>query len=133
LLGPVVAHGSYGRTSGGPRSTLGWRMQWTVKTWQELARDELYAIVRAREAVFVVEQACPYQDADGEDPAAVHLWAAAEGAVIAYARLFAPGVGGVQEARIGRVITTAAGRGHGLGRELMQRAINEVADRFGAP
>ncbi len=109
-------------------------MRWLVRTWQELERDQLYAIMRARAAVFVVEQNCAYQDADGSDPVAVHLWAEDDGAaVLAYARLFPPGAEGVAEARIGRVITTAAGRGRGLGRELMRRALAEIATRWAAP
>jgi len=113
-------------------------MRWLVRTWQELERDQLYAIMRARAAVFVVEQNCAYQDADGSDPVAVHLWAEGEadgGAtpVLAYARLFPPGAEGVAEARIGRVITTAAGRGRGIGRELMRRALAEIATRWAAP
>ena len=110
-------------------------MRWLVRTWQELGRDELYAIMRARAAVFVVEQNCAYQDADGSDPLAVHLWAAGDGdatEVLAYARLFPPGAEGVVEALIGRVITTAAGRGRGLGRELMRRALAEIATRWAA-
>ena len=31
-----------------------------VKPYGELTRDELYAILRLRVAVFVVEQNCPY-------------------------------------------------------------------------
>ncbi|MCC6996756.1 MAG: GNAT family N-acetyltransferase [Deltaproteobacteria bacterium] len=109
-------------------------MRWVIKPWQELERDELYAIMRARAEVFVVEQDCAYQDADGSDPAAVHLWATDDTTpVLAYARLFAPGAEGVAEARIGRVITTAPGRGRGLGRELMRRALTEIATRWAAP
>lgn len=109
-------------------------MQWCLRPWADLSRDELYAIVQAREAVFVVEQRCPYGDADGADPDALHLWCQDEaGRLLAYARLFPPGAGAA-EARIGRVLTTAAGRGRGLGRALMGRSLAELAARFaGAP
>lgn len=107
-------------------------MRWTLRLWSELTRDELYALMVARQEVFVVEQTCPYLDADGADAEAIHLWAHDETTpVLAYARIFAPGAKGV-EARIGRVLTTAAGRKQGLGRALMRRAIEVVGERFGA-
>ena len=42
-------------------------MRWTVKHWTELTRDELYDLLELRTTVFVVEQRCPYQEADGLD------------------------------------------------------------------
>ena len=85
----------------------------------------------ARQEVFVVEQTCPYLDADGADARALHLWASDDTTpVLAYLRVFAPAARG--EARIGRVLTTASGRGRGLGRELMRRGIDVVRERFGA-
>jgi len=97
-------------------------MQWHERTWSELARDELYAIVRLREQVFIVEQTCAYLDADGHDPASIHLWAAADDAILAYARIVPAGTK-YPAVSIGRVIVAAAARGTGLGRALMTRAI----------
>jgi len=106
-------------------------VQWTLRSWPDLTRDELYAIMVARQEVFVVEQTCPYLDADGADAHALHLWAHDDTTpVLGYLRVFAPGVKGT-EARIGRVITTAAGRGKGLGRALMRRGIDVVNEQFG--
>jgi ElaA protein len=108
-------------------------MQWTLKPWADLTCDELYAVMVARQEVFVVEQNCPYLDADGWDSRALHLWATPDDALVvhAYLRVFAPGVRSV-EASLGRVITTQAGRGTGLGRELLKRGIETVRERFGA-
>ena len=103
-------------------------------TWQwcrfaELRPEELYAVVRLREAVFVVEQNCPYPDADGRDPRAWHLlgWQKEENerVLVAYARVFEPGVR-YTEASIGRVVTAQAVRGTGLGRQLMAEALRRV-------
>ena len=107
-------------------------MRWHLKPWSELTRDELYALMAARQEVFVVEQTCPYLDADGADAAAIHLWADDETTpVLAYLRIFGPGVKGV-EARLGRVLTASSARGKGLGRPLVQRGIDVVRERFGA-
>jgi ElaA protein len=106
-------------------------MRWSLKSWPELTVDDVYAILAARQAVFIVEQNCPYLDADGLDQRALHLWASDDAApVLAYLRVFGPGLK-YEEASLGRVITTAAGRGCGLGRELMRRGIDVVAEKWG--
>lgn len=106
-------------------------MTWIEKTFDELSVAELYALLHLRSEVFVVEQQCPYQDIDGEDPKAVHLLGYdPEGRLVAYSRLFAPGIK-CEMASIGRVVTSEQARGKGLGRELMERAMTAVAARFG--
>ena len=97
---------------------------WRESPFDELSLRELQAIFMARQLVFAIEQNCVYLDADGCDEAAWHLaaWCAAEAVPLAYARVLPPGLK-YAEASIGRVITTAKGRGTGLGRELVRRAI----------
>lgn len=100
--------------------------QWQLKRWAELTTDALYALLAARQAVFVVEQNCPYQDLDGYDDRCLHLWASDDsGVLLALARLLPPGLKHA-EASIGRVLTTAAGRRRKLGRALMQQALDAV-------
>lgn len=104
---------------------------WRCEPFARLTTDTLYRILAARQEVFVVEQTCPYLDADGHDRGAEHLWAeTTDGAILAYARLFPPGHRHA-EANIGRVITTAAARGRGLGRVLMRRAIERCTTAWG--
>ena len=105
-------------------------MAWHLRPWTELTRDEAHAILRLRAEVFVVEQRCAYQDVDGLDPLARHLWLAGDVdalAIQAYARLFAPGVRG-DDAVIGRVVVAPAARGAGLGHVIMTRAIAACGD-----
>ena len=85
---------------------------------------ELERIYTARQQVFVLEQNCAYLDADGLDSRSHHLaaWSAAHTLPLAYARLVAPGVK-YAEPSMGRVVTTQAGRGQGLGRELVARLV----------
>ena len=100
-------------------------LRWRWCRFDELDVHELDAIYRARQQVFAVEQNCPFVDADGLDPVSWHLaaWDAGPPEVpLAYARVVSPGRK-YAEASIGRVITTAAARGTGLGRALMRRAI----------
>lgn len=98
-------------------------VEWFIKQFAELTSIELYEILQLRQAVFVVEQTCPYLDADGADTHAYHLYARnAQGAIVAYARLFLPSAD-APYSRIGRVISASSVRGQGLGRELMRKAI----------
>ncbi|MDQ6872767.1 MAG: GNAT family N-acetyltransferase [Gemmatimonadota bacterium] len=102
---------------------------WQWSRFSELRTDDLYAVVRLREAVFVVEQNCPYPDADGRDPGAWHLlgWnqGSDERSLVAYARVFEPGVRYTQGS-IGRVATAREVRRTGVGRRLMAEALRRL-------
>jgi ElaA protein len=99
------------------------------KSFQELTNDELYELLRVRSEVFVVEQDCVYQDMDGDDQKAIHLWLTLAGKVIALARVCPAGTH-MQEISIGRVITTE--RGKGYGRQIMLYAIEAAIEHFDA-
>jgi ElaA protein len=120
----VPGAASVGATTPHP-SNLFW--QWS--RFSELRPEDLYAVVRLREAVFVVEQNCPYPDADGRDPGAWHLlcWnqGPAERSLVAYARVFEPGVR-YTEGSIGRVATAQEVRGTGVGKQLMAEALRRL-------
>ncbi|MBC8083453.1 MAG: GNAT family N-acetyltransferase [Hymenobacter sp.] len=106
-------------------------LTWTTKPFDALSLAELYALLRLRAEVFVVEQACAFQDLDGQDPAALHLLGHTEaGELAAYARLFGAGIS-YPEASIGRVVVSPAFRRYGLGRALLRQALTEVAAQFG--
>jgi len=83
---------------------------------------DLYEILQARAAVFVVEQNCPYQDADGVDLQSWHLCVRSGGELAAYARVVDPGVNYVQPS-IGRVLTLQKFRSLNIGRALVAEAI----------
>lgn len=104
---------------------------WQCCPFNELTAGELYAVMEVRQRVFIVEQKCPYLDADGADHLAHHLlgWRnTADGLLLAaYARLFPPGVK-YPEASIGRVLTHPAARGSGLGKALMAEALQRITD-----
>jgi ElaA protein len=107
-----------------------------VWQWRELTdftTVQWYAIAAARSAVFVVEQTSIYLDLDGWDARATHLIAWEREEVAAYLRCFAPGVKW-PEASLGRILTTQAYRGSGLGRELVARGLARIDESFpGSP
>jgi ElaA protein len=96
---------------------------------QDLSSIELHTVLAAREMVFVVEQNCPYQDADALDEFSWHLIGTVDKALAAYLRVVDPGYKSVHpgafyaEPSIGRVLTVKAYRGLGLGMALMQEGI----------
>jgi len=109
---------------------------WQCTPFAELSAGELYAVMEARQRVFVVEQRCAYLDADGSDHLALHLlgWrSTADGLVLsAYARLFPPGVK-FEQASFGRVLTHPSVRGVGLGKAVVAESIQRIADAAWAP
>jgi ElaA protein len=115
--------------------TIAW--QWI--RFADLTPNELYALLIGRGEVFVVEQRCAFLDADGLDRDALHLlgWARhgdpapADPALAAYLRLLPPGRK-YAEPSIGRVLTTAAFRGVGLGRAVMQEGLRRAAMEYPA-
>jgi ElaA protein len=95
------------------------------KPFVSLTPHELYAVLRLRSQVFVVEQTCPYLDLDGRDaePSARHLWLADHrGAVLAYVRVLAEPDGA---RRVGRVVTEPTARGRGLAARLIREALRD--------
>jgi ElaA protein len=99
-------------------------LDWRVARLDTLSPTELVRIYRARQQVFAIEQNAIYLDADVADEHSFHLaaWSPGHEVPLAYARLVDPGVK-YAEPSMGRVITTAAGRGAGLGRELVRRVV----------
>src|SRR5438094_2766770 len=101
-------------------------LTWQCSPFDELSTKVLYSILKARQVVFIVEQNCPFLDADDVDQLCFHLlgWQVqgSNPALAAYARLVPPGVKYV-EPSIGRVVTSPEFRGQGLGKKLMQRAV----------
>lgn len=100
-----------------------------IKRFKQLTVDELYELLRVRSEVFVVEQDCVYQDMDGDDKQAIHVWLTEGSKVVALARVCPAGVH-LPTISIGRVITTV--RGKGYGKQIMLAAIKVAQEHFGA-
>ena len=111
-------------SAGSAAPATGIRWQWS--RFADLAPAELYAALAARQQVFTVEQRCAFQDADGHDVHAWHLfaWREVSGApfLAGYLRVLDPGRK-FAEPSIGRVLTVAPYRGIGFGQTLMVEGI----------
>ena len=104
-------------------------MGWRYKRFEELDTKELYALLRLRSAVFVVEQNCVYQDLDNQDQASFHVFKMEGNEAIACARILPPG-SAYPEVSIGRVIVHPTHRGKELGVELMLRCEEWIWDNY---
>ena len=99
-------------------------LQFKHYKFNELSTSLLYSIMRVRQEVFIVEQDCPYLDADSKDQFGYHLLGINEqGDLIAYTRLLPKGVSYSEYCSIGRVLTSEKGRGKGAGKEIMLQSI----------
>lgn len=92
----------------------------------QLTAEQLYALLRLRVDVFVVEQQAAYPELDGRDllPTTWHFWLQSDDGVVGCLRL----LGDEPPLRIGRVCTSKAARGTGAGARLMDAAVAFVGD-----
>lgn len=104
---------------------------WIIKHFNELTNNELYAILRLRSDVFVVEQNCVFLDQDNKDQKAFHLFCEDDsGNILACARLLSPGDSYPDESSIGRVCSALSTRGTGIGQRLMEQSIQHTKRLF---
>ena len=102
-----------------------------VKSFQELSLEEFHDIIALRIQIFIIEQNCPYQEVDGKDKLAHHLFFKNEmDEIIAVTRILPQGIS-YAEVAIGRVVVHEDYRGTGLGNQLMADSMNFVKDKYG--
>lgn len=100
-------------------------MEIIIKRFKDLDIKELYEILRAREAVFVIEQECFYQDLDKKDYNAYHMYMIDDDKVAAYLRILDKVIS-FKEISIGRVMVDSEYRGNDLANTLMKSAIDFI-------
>ena len=100
------------------------------KPFAALSNAELYALLKLRSEVFVVEQNCVFLDLDDHDQNALHLLMHnAEGALVGYSRLLLPGEKYI-EPSIGRVVVSPTVRATGAGRRLMAESVRGARQHY---
>lgn len=105
-------------------------LQWLIKKFEELTPHELYAMMKLRSEVFVLEQNCIYLDADDKDQSSLHVMGVNEQhQLMAYCRILPPGIS-YKEVSIGRVVTHADVRKEGAGKKLIKTAIDACNQYF---
>jgi ElaA protein len=104
-------------------------LNFSIKNFNEFTVPELYAILKLRAEVFVVEQNCVYQDIDGKDEKALHIVGVCENKIVAYARIFNRG-DYFDQASIGRVVINKNCRDNKWGYKLMNEAITAIKNHY---
>lgn len=103
-------------------------MDWRWQTMGQLSQAELYAILAARQEVFIVDQKIRYVDADGKDFSSYHLSGRKDGALVAYLRMIP--LAEKNHYKIGRVLTRLPYRGQGYGEALIRELLGIIDQTF---
>lgn len=103
------------------------KLKW--RSYSALTKGELYQLLNLRQQVFVVEQDCPFVDADFRDQDCDHLLAYEDSKLVGYLRVGKPGKR-YNGPEIGRVVTRESIRRQGLGKILTEEAINFCARKY---
>ena len=98
---------------------------WICKNFKQLTTEELYAILRLRSEVFVVEQNCVFLDMDNKDIYCDHVMGWKGDLLAGYSRIVPAGIS-YEESSIGRIVSSPAARGGGVGRELLTKSIDHL-------
>jgi ElaA protein len=107
-------------------------VRFDLKNYTDLTLDELYAIMRLRQRVFVLEQKCAFVDCDDLDQQSWHLMCYTEDdTMAAYCRLLPVGYAYPGYASIGRVVSEPDLRKGGYGRIIMAGALVRCRELFG--
>jgi len=106
------------------------KIQWQLKSFEELTAHQLYQLLRLRSEVFVVEQQCIFLDMDNKDQQCYHLLGWKGELLAASTRLVPPGIS-YTEMSIGRVVSSPLVRGTGIGRELMEVSVKACYELWG--
>jgi ElaA protein len=112
-------------------------MDWKCCYFDQLEPRDLYMLMRARSAIFVVEQSYVHLDLDGRDQTALHVfateWSLAPMPIVAYARVL-PGDEHDPEVQIDKLFTSPYRRGDGTAEQLLQRVREAIVEHWpGAP
>lgn len=102
-----------------------------IKNFDELTLDELHDLLQLRSQIFIVEQDCVYQDIDGKDRQALHVFGKKDGKIMAYTRCFQAGVC-FEEASIGRVAVLEDHRNMRFGHDIIERSIEAIEEYYHA-
>ena len=104
--------------------------RFTLATFEQLSNAALYAILKLRSEIFVVEQNIVYLDPDGYDQKSLHLCLMDGETLAGYARLLPPGLK-FDDAAIGRFVVHKDYRNQKLGTRIFTRAMEEIERLYG--
>ncbi|MDA7745736.1 GNAT family N-acetyltransferase [Psychromonas sp.] len=104
-----------------------------VNFFAELSVSRLYEILKLRQDVFLLEQSCLYADLDDLDQKALHILLISEedDNLLAYCRILPAGTK-FSDVSIGRLAVSDNERKKGYAKQVMQKAIDFIAEEMQA-
>lgn len=99
---------------------------WHLKTFNQLKNSELEQIFRLRQSIFIVEQKSYFDDIDGLDYNALHLFNTDNDVVWAYCRILEYD----DKVKFGRITVKKERRGNGSGRKLLDKVIEVIYENY---
>lgn len=100
---------------------------WYLKTFDQLSTKELEQIFRLRESIFIVEQKSYFNDIDGRDYDALHLFNKdANDEIWSYSRILEF----TDYVVFGRITVAKHKRGNGSGRKLIDKVFEVLNERY---
>ena len=105
-------------------------LKWNWFALDQLSNQQLEQMFALRQLIFIVEQDCPYPDIDGKDSKAQHLLVWEGDILIATLRVFECYKEYDNKASIGRICVKESARKYGIGKELVQRAVDYIEKEF---
>ena len=105
-------------------------MKIILKKFKKLTSFEVYQLLKLRQNVFIIEQNCIYPDIDDSDGKALHLMFFEEEELIAYSRIFKPGIKFSNSSSIGRIVVSSNSRGSTIGKLLIDKSIEYCKELF---
>lgn len=95
------------------------------KSYDELSKDELYAILRLRQEVFIVGQKINYVDCDNVDQNSHHLMTLNDDKLVGYLRMIPPGHKYENACAFGRLAVVQDYRGQGISKNMLLSCIEK--------
>lgn len=104
-------------------------MKWKLySSFEDFTPHHLYAVLKLRQNIFIIEQNCIYDDIDGLDPESMHLLLLEpDESLIGYLRIVPSGVK-FDEFSLGRIAVRQSHRRKGIGKDLVQKGIEIVSE-----
>ncbi len=98
-----------------------------AKHFNELTTKELYEILKARAAIFIMEQNIQYQDMDDIDYESLHCFYMENNKITAYLRAFYHN-SNKEIVKIGRVLTMEHKKG--TGKQLLEQSLHAIKEKM---
>jgi len=107
-------------------------ISFNTKEFHDLSLEDLYQILQLRQEIFIVEQDCPYLDADGKDQDSYHVMGRTKNnnELVSYIRIVPPGLSYESYCSIGRVVVKETTRRIGAGKSLMEYGIEKCKELY---